>query len=250
VEVSGVPPPGTKLPLPWADASVAVVYADEWLLGADKPAGMPTLPLAPDELGTLASALVARFPELSGLGFSPLEAGILYRLDNDTSGVVIAARSAPVFAALARAQDREEIEKTYLALVDGEPPASGEIAWPIAHDRADRTRVVVQAGGRTLAGARKAVTRFRVIARGGGKALVEARIRSGARHQIRAHLAALGHPVAGDVLYGGSEAPEKRHVLHALAVDLAHPASGRAIRIQADLPAVLRAWLGRLDRVV
>ncbi len=242
VIVSGVPPPGTPLPVASPELPLGGVHADEALVAVAKPAGMPTLPLEPDDTDTLASALVARFPELSGLGRSPLEAGILYRLDNETSGVVLAGRTAADFDALVRAQARGAIEKVYVALVAGAPPAEVEIGWPVGHAPGDPARMVVQTGRRPVPGARPASTRVRVLARGPGAALVEARIRSGVRHQIRAHLAALGHPIAGDVPYGGAPGPVARHFLHALAVELAHPRSGEAVRIAADVPEELVRW--------
>lgn len=244
VRVTGIPPATAPLPVANPALTLPVVHTDPWLYVVDKPAGLPTVPLGPDDLHSVASALVAMDQSLRGIGPRPLEPGLLHRLDNGTSGLLLVARTPASYAALAAALDRDEVEKCYTALVVGDPGGAGEVTWPIAH-AADRTRMEVvrdpsQAAARH---ARPACTRLRVLERRGAFSLVEARITSGARHQIRVHLAALGHPLAGDELYGGPPGPTGRHFLHASRIELAHPGTGEGLVVESGLAMELREWL-------
>jgi 23S rRNA pseudouridine1911/1915/1917 synthase len=281
VTVLGVPPPGAVLPVPNAGLPLVVAYCDEYLLIVDKPAGMACVPLSPDQTNTLANALAAHYPELGGVGRGPLEAGLLHRLDNDTSGLLLVARTTPAFVALRAQLEAHEVEKRYWALVAGQPEDVGIIEAPVAHATADRRRMSVKspqgvenargmARGSSVRSSsrpassepsasspawcgrgsseqggqgRMARTEFRVLARGPQHALLEVSLRQGVRHQIRAHLASRGHPLAGDTLYGGSPGPSPRHFLHASDLLLRHPVSGESLWGHSDLPAELSAWL-------
>jgi 23S rRNA pseudouridine1911/1915/1917 synthase len=227
---------------PDADAPLCVLYQDEAVVCADKPAGMPAHPLRPGERGTLASALLTRYPELAQVGYSPREPGIVHRLDTDTSGVMLAARDQAAFAALRAQLERGEIDKRYLALCAGVPaaPAVHE-AWLSARG----ARVSVRPA--QFASARRVQTELLDVQPVGAYALVTARVHVARRHQIRAHLAALGHPIAGDLVYGGPVLTGlDRHFLHASELSFMHPRTGERTTVRAPLPAELQAVLEAL----
>jgi 23S rRNA pseudouridine1911/1915/1917 synthase len=241
-----LPPPDAPVPQP--ELPLRVVHADVHLVLADKPAGMPSHPLEPGERGTAANALVGRFPELAGVGPSRREGGLVHRLDTETSGLLLAARTDAAHALLRAQFTARSVEKGYLALAQGELHAGGEIDLPLAHDPAD-PRKVRAASDPTWAGqhgARPALTRFTPVERRGGFTLLEVEIATGVLHQIRAHLAFIGHPLAGDTLYGGPVLPGLgRHFLHAAHLAFQHPDGGRP-RFDCPLPADLQAVLAHL----
>ncbi len=205
-----VPEPAAPLEVRFETALVVVV---------EKPAGQPTAPLRDGETGTLANALVARYPEMAGFGHSPREPGLVHRLDTDTSGLVLAARTAEAFEALSRGLKAGAIEKAYLLVCHAEGLGSaGEVAIPIAHHPKDKKRMYPCMHPRDVARyrPRDATTSFRVLRTAGEWAIVEARAGAAIRHQIRVHMAAIEHPLAGDTLYGGPSVPRlARHALHA-----------------------------------
>ncbi len=177
-------------------------------VAVDKPAGMVMHPGAGASRGTLAHRLLAHYPELAGVGH-PRRPGIVHRLDKDTSGVVLIARTPATYAHLARAFERREVGKRYLLLARGAPePPRGRIEAPIGRHPTHRTRMAVALRGRP------AVTDYRVLDISGGTVLVEASPVTGRTHQIRVHMAAVGHPIVGDGTYGGP-APGVRVMLHA-----------------------------------
>jgi 23S rRNA pseudouridine1911/1915/1917 synthase len=237
------PPPDSPVPQP--ELPLRIVHADAHLVVADKPAGMPSHPLKPGETGTAANALVGRFPELASVGPAPREGGLVHRLDTDTSGLLLAARTDAAHALLRAQFAARSVEKGYLALVAGELHAGGEIDVPLAHDPHD-SRKVRPASAPEWAeahGARPASTRFTPLLRRGGFTLLEVEIGTGVLHQIRAHLAFIGHPLAGDALYGGPQLPGlSRHFLHAARLSFAHPDGGRP-RFDSPLPADLASAL-------
>ena len=240
------PPPDQPVPQP--ELAIRIVHADAHVVVADKPAGMPSHPLKPGETGTAANALVGRFPELAAVGPSPREGGLVHRLDTDTSGLLLAARTNTAHALLRAQFTARTVEKGYLALVAGELHAGGEIALPLAHDPQDarKMRAAGDADYAEALGARPALTSFVPIERRSGFTLVEVEIATGVMHQIRAHLAFIGHALAGDALYGGSEVPGlSRHFLHAARLGFAHPDGTRA-RYESALPADLAAVLESL----
>lgn len=193
---------------------------DEYVI-VDKPAGVPSHPLQEGELGTVAGALVARYPEMREVGYRRREPGILHRLDTDTSGVMLAARSQEAFARLRGELRAGRIEKRYLARVVGEVIAPQSIEMPIANDPRDARRVRACVDPREIRRleAKPALTEVIDSSPAAHGSLCELRANHARRHQIRAHLAAIGHPLLGDTLYGGPalEAP-KHHLLHALSI--------------------------------
>jgi 23S rRNA pseudouridine1911/1915/1917 synthase len=218
-----------------ADTSLAlaVLHEDEALVFVDKPAGIPSQPLQPGEQGTVANALVAKYPEMAAVGDDPREAGLCHRLDVETSGVLLAARTREVWEKMRAAFSEERaIEKKYLALVKGPLADEGTIDVPLAH-----------AGDHMVAGVsdgRPAITEFSVRARRGSYALVDVKLVTGVLHQVRAHLAAVGAPIVGDSLYGGVEEPGlNRFFLHAVSLGVRHPVSGDFLRVESPLPADL-----------
>ncbi|MET0388433.1 MAG: RluA family pseudouridine synthase [Polyangiales bacterium] len=238
VEVAGVseaagPAPDPSLPL-------RIVYEDPWLVAVDKAPFVPSHALRPGERGNVVSALLARYPELRGVGYRELESGLLHRLDNETSGILLAARDAETFQRLRGAHERGELLKVYLALVIGQPP----LGVARGYLRADRRKVRVRA--EPFPGAKPIETEIRAKHALGAYSLVELRLTLAARHQVRAHLAALGHPLAGDRMYGGPElAGLTRHFLHASELELPHPLGTRT-RLRADLPTDLCDVLAQL----
>jgi 23S rRNA pseudouridine1911/1915/1917 synthase len=229
----GVPVADDKRPVPEAATPLEVVHADDAIVAMVKPPGVPTHPLRPGERGTLANALVARYPECALVSDDPREGGVAHRLDRDTSGLVLAARTRAAWSSLRRAFAAGAVEKEYLALVAGAPPERGVIDAPLVH-AGKRTRV---ARTRDLA-AQSATTAYAVLARGEELALVLATSTSGRMHQVRVHLMHLGHPIIGDALYGGPPpAPGTRgHFLHASAVTFTHPTTGASTTVRAPLP--------------
>jgi 23S rRNA pseudouridine1911/1915/1917 synthase len=234
-----LPPPDQPMPQP--DLAIRIVHADNCLVVADKPAGMPSHPLKPGEKGTAANALVGRFPELAQVGPQLREGGLVHRLDTDTSGLLLAARTDAAHAMLRAQFAARTVEKGYLALVAGEIHAGGEIALPLFHDPRDPRRMLAASDPEyaKLHGARPALTTFAPIERRSGFTLLDVGIATGVMHQIRAHLSFIGHPLAGDELYGGPPLPGlDRHFLHAARLGFAHPDGSRA-RFESSLPTEL-----------
>jgi 23S rRNA pseudouridine1911/1915/1917 synthase len=249
VEVSGPLPDAEALsPQPEPEQPLVVLHADASLVVVDKPPGIPTHPLRAGERGTLAGALVARFPECARAGADPREAGFAHRLDGDTSGCLVAARTAEAWRALRRAFHEGAARKEYLALVVGDVVAAGGSDRPLRHDRSDRRRVVVESDlGDQSEEARPASTRWAPLGRGGGFTLLQVTAKTGRMHQVRAHLAHAGYPIVGDPLYGGPPAPPEApgHFLHAARLRLPHP-DGGTLDVSAPLPPARRALLERL----
>jgi 23S rRNA pseudouridine1911/1915/1917 synthase len=242
VEVTGTVPTDAALhPVPDPDRPLLVLHADEHLVAVAKPAGVRTQPLRLGEPGTLASALVARFPECAAAAPDPRDAGLVQRLDRDTSGVLVAARTRAAWERLRAAFRAGEVEKVYLALVAGVPPGPLTVDAAIAPMGRDRRRVVALTGADARAGALAARTDVEVVRPLGGAALVRAHTHTGRRHQVRVHLAAAGYPLLGDPLYGGEVAgaptpPGDHYYLHGAEVSLPHPADGRRVTFAAPLP--------------
>ncbi len=222
--------------------ALAVLYEDAEVVVVDKPAGIPSHPLRADETGTVASALLARYPEMANVGHRALEPGILHRLDTDTSGALLAARDPSAFRALALAHRRGELDKRYLALCSGRLQAPQRLH---AYLRADQRRVRVEA--EPFERAHAIETELIRATHHGAFTLVEVRVPFAARHQVRAQLAALGHPIVSDALYGGLALPGLgRHFLHASAIEFPHPSRTEKVRVEAPLPAELVTVLDAL----
>jgi 23S rRNA pseudouridine1911/1915/1917 synthase len=212
-----------------------IVYEDEHLLVVDKPAGVVTHP-APGHRGpTLAEALA----HLAAGGEHPERAGIVHRLDKDTSGLLVVARSDEAHAALQRMMKAREVTREYIALVSGHPDAeSGTIDAPLGRDRGNRTVMSTRTER-----ARSAVTHFEVVERLPRTALLRVRLETGRTHQIRAHLAAIDHPVVGDPQYGGRASGRRlgleRQFLHASRLMFSHPFGGELLRCESKPPVEL-----------
>jgi len=230
------PPPEPEPEVP--AATFAVAYEDEHLLVVDKPAGVVVHPARGHRAGTLAQALEGR---IAG-GEDPRRPGIVHRLDRDTSGLLVVARTEPAYAALKEQLRRREITREYLALVEGRPAARrGTIDAPIGRDRRVRTRVSTDTDE-----PREAITHFEAERALEGHTLLRVRLETGRTHQIRAHLLAIGHPVAGDPEYGHAGLLGlPRQFLHADRLAFRHPATGAAIDVRSPLPADLSKALAR-----
>jgi 23S rRNA pseudouridine1911/1915/1917 synthase len=221
------------------EVSFEVVFEDEYLLVVDKPAGVVVHP-APGHRGpTLAAALAG----LAAGGSDPERAGIVHRLDRDTSGLLVVAKSEEAHAALRRMMRARRITREYLALVTGRPAAeSGTIDAAIGRDRVRRTVVSTRTDH-----ARAAVTHFRVVERLPRTTLLRVRLETGRTHQIRAHMAAIGHPVCGDRQYAGANCGKRiglrRQFLHSARIMFSHPFSGEPLHCESKPPVDLRRAL-------
>lgn len=216
--------------------SLRIVHEDSALLVLDKPAGLVVHPGAGNPAGTMQNALLHHDPRLVNLP----RAGIVHRLDKDTSGLLLVAKTDAAQASLMSQFGDRSIEKEYVALVRGAPPAlRGRIEAPVGRDPRDRQRMAVVAGGRA------SVTDYAVIGSGGGYSLLTLHPRTGRTHQIRAHLAYLHLPIAGDLRYGGGIGPGglERQFLHAARLRLLRPLDDAPLRAWSELPADLAASL-------
>jgi len=237
------PPPLRAEP---EDIALRVLYEDDDLVAIDKPAGMVVHAGAGIHSGTLVNALLHRFGRLSSSG-GPLRPGIVHRLDRFTSGVLLVAKTDRAHQALAAQFAGRAIEKVYIALVHGKVKSeSGRIHQPIARDPVRRTRMTAR-----LPGGREARTEYRVLHRFAKFTLLEVRIGTGRTHQIRVHLSSLGHPVAGDTVYGApakldDRPPLGRYFLHAHRIRFHQPSTGREIAIESPLPPELESWIAGL----
>ena len=223
-----------------ADAPFEIAWEDEHLLVIDKPAGVVVHPARGHRGGTLAQALAGR---VAG-GEDPERAGIVHRLDCDTSGLLVVARSEPVHGALKRLLAERRLVREYLALVEGRPPARrGTIDAPLGRDRRVRTRISTDTDE-----PREAVTHFEVERALPHDTLLRVRLETGRTHQIRAHLLAIGHPVAGDAEYGApGRHGLRRQFLHAARLAFPHPVTGAAVDVSSPLPPDLVTALERAE---
>ena len=224
------------------------VFEDASVLAFDKPVGMPVQPLNCRETGTLMNAVVTRYPECRALGDAPLMAGALHRIDADTSGLVLVARTAEAFANLRAQFSAQSVRKTYLALVEGSVAVGGTLENDLVHDPSLAFCKMIDAHHNRLCAAElarcrplHAVTRFTPIAHttveNEERTLLEVTIFTGVTHQIRAQLALAGLHIVNDRLYGGFAVENQcGHCLHALAASFAHPASGDPVEIRTPYP--------------
>ncbi|MGA7831173.1 MAG: RluA family pseudouridine synthase [Terracidiphilus sp.] len=275
IEITGEPHPA-PLKATAEDIPLDVIYEDADLAVINKPAGMMVHAGSGQNedarsRGTLVNALLYRFKALSATG-GDLRPGIVHRLDKDTSGLIVVAKNDRAHAALAELFSSRQIKKTYIALVQGavERP-KGTINANVGRDPLRRTRMTTK----PLSDARTAVSHYEVVKRLANRfgrfTLVRVRIETGRTHQIRVHMASIGHPVVGDTLYGGSgqltdqvaaqaaqskaarrnAQPERlrlgRNFLHAARLEFPHPKTGKLLQLEAPLPAELEAFLSRLE---
>lgn len=230
-----IPDPPVVAPEPEA-IPLKVVYEDEALLVIDKPPGLSVHPGAGRARGTLVNALLGRGTPLSAVG-APFRPGIVHRLDKNTSGLLVVAKTDAAHLHLSRALARREVQRTYWAMVWGTPPvAEGDIEAPVGRNVADRRRMqVVERGGR------RALTHYRVVWSGAIVGVLHLKLHTGRTHQIRVHLKHLGYPVFGDPDYGGRGRRSRdvrarealrlldRQALHAMRLAFAHPVSGQPL---------------------
>lgn len=221
------------------DLPVEILYQDAAVIAVNKPAGLTVHAGAGRHDGTLVNRLVHHFKGLSQLGGDE-RPGIVHRIDKDTSGVLLVARTDAAHRALAAQFSGRTVEKVYLALVNGRvKDDTGRITKPISRDPVRRIRMTAR-----LAAGREAITEYRVRQRWDKFTFLEVRIKTGRTHQIRVHMASLGHPVAGDRLYGAP--PAGRLFLHAWKIAFTSPATSQTVTVEAPLPPELEGWLAGL----
>lgn len=243
VEPAG-PPPLRAFP---EEIPLEILYEDEAVAAINKPAGLVVHAGAGRAAGTLVNALLHRYGELSE-GGDALRPGIVHRLDKGTSGVILVARTDAAHRSLAQQFASRTVEKVYLALVEGRvAPEEGVIDQPIERDPVRRTRMTARTGR-----GRAALTEYRVLQHLERFTLLEVRIRTGRTHQIRVHLASIGHPVAGDTLYGAAARPAGleppgRPWLHAWRIGFTSPATGERLLVEAPVPEELMRWKRQLE---
>jgi len=219
-----------------------IIYEDEEIIVVDKPAGMVTHPGPGHLRGTLVNALLHHCPLAET--DDPRRPGLVQRLDRETSGVLVAAKTREAYRSLVEQFKLREVRKRYLALVHGViAEDEGLIELPLRRARLQRRKIAVDASGKG------AITEFSVLGRfpSEGKTLVEARPRTGRTHQLRVHFRYIGHPIVGDRKYGrkGDEAQNQRMMLHAWEIELTHPRTGRSLRFTAPPPEEFAPWLAR-----
>ena len=242
-------PAATPSALEACDLALPVLFDDAFLLVIDKPAGIAVHPGAGISSGTVVHGLLSQVRDLVGIG-GELRPGIVHRLDKDTSGCLVVAKTEIALRGLQAAFKARTVDKRYLALVHGAPAAAGAFDTLYARHPIDRKRF----SSKVRAG-RRAVTRFRVLQRFGAAALVEVELLTGRTHQIRAHFADAGFPLLGDKLYGGTrrdaksfvQPPIARQALHAARLSFEHPVTGARIECEAPLPPDFRAALRALE---
>lgn len=228
------------------DIPLDVVYEDEDIIVINKPQGMVVHPAPGHETGTLVSALLHHCgSELSGIG-GVMRPGIVHRIDRDTSGLICVAKNDAAHVALSRQLEDHSMHREYLAILRGVMREnSGRVDLPVGRSPSDRKKMAVAKQG--APGARSAVTNWEMTASVPGYCMCRLRLETGRTHQIRVHMSALGHPVLGDEVYGGTDQFTKRHpaifngqCLHAAALTLAHPKDGRDITFHAPPPENFR----------
>ncbi|HZT65772.1 MAG TPA: RluA family pseudouridine synthase [Acidimicrobiales bacterium] len=238
-----LPAPADHSPAPDPSVPVDVVLEDRWLLVVDKRAGQVVHPGAGNPGGTLVNGLLARYPAMRAAG-DPDRPGIVHRLDKGTSGLMIVALSAESHEALTTLMAARAVDRRYLALVAGRVEAGGGVVdAPLGRSSRQPTRMAVSVAGR------EARTRYEVLERLAGVSLLECKLETGRTHQIRVHLAAIGHPVVGDQRYGARTGRGAgRPFLHAHRIGFDHPFTGERIELSSPLPEDLAAHLDRLRR--
>ena len=235
-----VPPARSPADLIPQDIAVPAVYEDGHLIVVDKPAGLPVHPGPGHPDGTLINALLARCPDIRGIG-GELRPGIVHRLDLDTSGLMVVAKTQAAHQRLTEQLKNRRFHKEYLAVSVGMvTPESGSIDAPIARDQRHHQRMAVDAGGRA------ARTHYDTLEELEGHTLLNLVLETGRTHQIRVHLAYLGYPLLGDAVYGKASDLTKRQFLHAARLGFHHPMTGAWMQHSSDLPVDLSTVLDEL----
>jgi 23S rRNA pseudouridine1911/1915/1917 synthase len=223
------------------DIPLDIIYEDGTLLVVNKPAGLVVHPGSGNWQGTMLNALLRHAPPLQHVP----RAGIVHRLDKDTSGLLVVAKTLEAQTALVRQLQAHSVKREYLALVHGIVPRAGKVEAPIGRHPAARTRMAVLSRGKP------AVTHYAIVARSAHTTLLRCRLETGRTHQIRVHMREIGHPLVGDPVYGAKKKiPQlefSRQALHAERLELTHPESGRRVHWQAALPVDMSELLKRLN---
>ena len=239
--------PRKQLPLAEPDLKVDVVYEDEDVIVINKHAGIVVHPGAGNPTGTLVNAVLAKYPEIAKIG-DPFRPGVVHRLDAGTTGLMMMARTQRAYESLVEALSRRVVTRRYLALVWGHMSAvSGVIDAPLGRDQRDPTKMAVLAGGKVARTTYEVRQAFNVPV---DCSLIECGLETGRTHQIRVHLATLGHSVVGDVVYGGARSvlSSPRPMLHATSLHFTHPTSGEEMKFSADLPEDFSAVLAKCSQ--
>jgi 23S rRNA pseudouridine1911/1915/1917 synthase len=224
------------------DIPLDILYEDADVIAINKPAGMVVHAGAGRHAGTLTNALLHRFETLSQLG-GDVRPGIVHRLDRETSGVLLVARTDEAHRNLAAQFANRKVEKVYVALVEGRvATGEGHVETPIMRDPIRRTRMTTKLGR-----GRSAITDYRVLQRFANATLLEVRIGTGRTHQIRVHLASIRHPVVGDKLYGAKAIDLGRFFLHARSITFTSPSTGERVTVTAELAGELKDYLASID---
>jgi 23S rRNA pseudouridine1911/1915/1917 synthase len=239
-------PPAAKVDLIPESIPLDIIYENDDVILVNKEAGMVVHPAAGHATGTLIHAVLAHAPDIEGVG-GELRPGLVHRLDKDTSGLIILAKNERAQRFLQQQFEEREVEKTYLALVDGHPPTqTGRVETPIGRDPRDRKKMAVVAEGR----GRESLSEYRVIESFPKHSLLEVDLLTGRTHQIRVHMVFLGCPVAGDKVYGKKKASLglERQFLHAARLGLRLPGARLLRRFEAPLPEDLNKVLTSLQQ--
>jgi 23S rRNA pseudouridine1911/1915/1917 synthase len=246
IELQAEPDP-SALPSVAQSIPLTIVYEDDELLVLDKPAGLVVHPGSGNADGTMLNALLHHAPSLHALP----RAGIVHRLDKDTSGLLVVAKTLQAQTDLVRQLQARTVSREYLALVVGVPRAEGVVEAPIGRHPVARTKMAVVANGKS------ARTHYRVLRAGAGWSLLECRLETGRTHQIRVHLNSIGHPIIGDPVYGDSRSARKlssaahqfrRQALHAVRLRLAHPVTRAKLAFESPVPFDMAALIRVLEQ--
>ncbi|WP_340587192.1 RluA family pseudouridine synthase [Erythrobacter alti] len=248
-----IPPPDNPQALP-QDIPIEVVFEDEHLIVVDKPAGMVVHPAAGNADGTLVNALLHRCRgSLSGIG-GVARPGIVHRIDKDTSGLLVVAKTDAAHEGLAKQFADHSLERAYLAVCGGHPrPASGTVDERIGRSDANRKKMAVLP--KNSSRGKTAVTHYKTVERLDHGTLVECRLETGRTHQVRVHLASIGHALIGDPVYGRTPAPLRpilksldfrRQALHAAILGFTHPVTGNPYRFSSEIPADMRELIDQM----
>ena len=238
--VSLTVPPPRKMDVTPQWMPLTLVYQDDEIVVIDKPPGLSVHPGPGHPDRTLVNGLLARCPDIKGIG-GVIRPGIVHRLDKDTSGLMVVAKTQQAHQSLSDQLKDRQVKKRYMALATGElAKRSGRVDAPIARDPRHRKRMAVVVGGR------ESRTGYRVLEYVAGNSLLEVDLETGRTHQIRVHLAYIGHPLLGDAVYGRPSSLLNRHFLHAHHLGFRHPKSGVTVEFDSPLPDDLAEALDRL----
>ncbi len=230
-------PEPQKIELIPENLPIEVLYEDKYLLVINKPQGMVVHPSKGHDSGTLVHGLLQYCTDLSGIG-GEIRPGIVHRLDKDTSGLLLVAKNDETHKKLSKAIEKHEVERVYVALVTGKLDVKeGTINAPIARHPVKRVCMAVVPNGR------EAITHFKVLKTFAQTSFVRLKLETGRTHQIRVHLAYLGHPVVGDIIYNPKTTPDESLMLHAAYLRFVHPVLGKEIKVISKLPDSFRATL-------